>query len=403
MINHVAGIPTNPGAQLPGTSPVASLARGAYDDAGATPATATPLTFGVPFQRVAERLDDIDVFKVEVIAGDWYLFNIAPPEPLGSMPSLQVSYPGGALAELTSIYDDSPGTMGYFQAASTGTAYLTLSGGSPGTFVFTARHGGRDDHGHTYETAQTIGPGDTPAVSNYFADSDGFRVKLEVGTVYDFEMLGKAAGGGTIDLPMGVAINLSPAPGDGWGWHEWPSGSTRLTMTPTTSGGYYLEVGARNFEIGSYTLRMTSSAPGTQPATPPPPADTTAPLLISSSHVSGSTGVGLYDKFAFTFNELVTYGQVYGQSLTVTDDVGTEVQLNYVYAAAPTFTIDPLSFLLPGVTYTIDFGARGIVDYSGNPYSARAPFTFTTAVGSRQSAVQSAAVATTSWPVPERG
>ncbi len=99
-------------------------------------------------------------------------------------------------------------------------------------------------------------------------DKDWFKVTLQAGTTYVFDLLGSAGNGGTLGLESnGAYLKLYNRSGyyvDGTA-NNGVGGDPRLSYTPTTSGNYYLSVSDLFDKTGSYVLKA-SLAPSVYPS-----------------------------------------------------------------------------------------------------------------------------------------
>lgn len=91
-------------------------------------------------------------------------------------------------------------------------------------------------------------------------DRDWFKINLQQGTSYTFDLSGKQSGGGTLDTTVNCNITLNDSDGTflGAALNGGPGGDPRMVYTATTSGVYY--VGAFGAGAGSYTIKAAMSA-----------------------------------------------------------------------------------------------------------------------------------------------
>jgi Ca2+-binding RTX toxin-like protein len=93
-------------------------------------------------------------------------------------------------------------------------------------------------------------------------DTDWFKIQLQAGTTYVFELSGAASGSGTLSRPY---LHLYDSSNYHFsvrsGYNGGTNGDPLFSYTPTTSGDYYL--GASDFYdtgTGTYTLKATSES-----------------------------------------------------------------------------------------------------------------------------------------------
>ena len=100
-------------------------------------------------------------------------------------------------------------------------------------------------------------------------DTDRFRVDLEAGKTYRFDLEGEPTGGGTLEDSF-----LGLYDGSGTSLTDDDSGenlNSRITHTPATGGAYYLVAAAADgFGTGTYTLSVRDVTPP-EAGNPPPP------------------------------------------------------------------------------------------------------------------------------------
>lgn len=100
-------------------------------------------------------------------------------------------------------------------------------------------------------------------------------------------------------------------------------------------------------------------------------ADTTAPVVISSSPIDGATMVPVASNLALNFSEQVNLGS---GTITISDNAGDTRTIaigdsSQVTLSGQTLTINPAADLKPGSTYQVSLSAGAVVDKSGNPFS----------------------------------
>lgn len=221
-----------------------TLQTGFIDDFGDDTVGAASLTIGSSISGIISTESDEDVFRVDLVAGQSYIFESSSPNTFEGWLSLSGS---GSL----SAFDDDggPGTSDRieFTATATGAAFLRVSEGlSVGSFTLSARI---DDVADDVETTDTIAAGvSRTGTINSADDQDWWRVSLTAGTTYDFDVQAGTLADPTLALRDGAGTQLAFDDDSG------PGSNARLVFTPTVSGNYYLDIDGFSAGIGTYTL-----------------------------------------------------------------------------------------------------------------------------------------------------
>jgi RTX calcium-binding nonapeptide repeat (4 copies)/FG-GAP-like repeat/Bacterial pre-peptidase C-terminal domain len=117
----------------------------------------------------------------------------------------------------------------------------------------------RDDHSGNYnaKTILAIGSSLTGNIE-LTEDNDWYQVNLTAGVTYTFQLRGAPGGGGSLSDAF---LRLRAADGESLAFNN-DSGTTdsRITVTSTSTGLFYLDASAAGAQIGTYTL---SAAVGT--------------------------------------------------------------------------------------------------------------------------------------------
>lgn len=118
----------------------------------------------------------------------------------------------------------------------------------------------------------------------------------------------------------------------------------------------------------------------------PPPPDTTAPIVSSTTPTSNATGVAVGSDVVVTFSEALSAASVNTTTASIAG-VSSAVSLN-----GSVITINPSANLAAGTTYTVTLmgGANGIKDLAGNALVNNYTFSFTTAAPANQPPTASA-------------
>ena len=217
---------------------------------------------------------DVDWFAVELKKGKRYQFdvegadtgrgNLADPHLWGLQDA------GGQAVSGARSNDGGVGKNGrvIYTPAAEGTYYIAVSGAANTTGTYTlsvivlgANGASEADTDFPRDTTTTgrveVGASATGNIDPV-DDLDGFRVDLEAGKRYRFDLEGAATGRGTLLDPFlslyGDSFNVSHFIGEDDDGGEGPN--SRLTYTATASGTYHLEVTEQVGAVGTYTLSV---------------------------------------------------------------------------------------------------------------------------------------------------
>lgn len=252
---------------------------------------------------------------------------------------------------------------------------------------------------------QALGHIDSGVVALW--DRDWFKISLQQGTSYTFDLSGKQSGGGTLDTTVNCNITLNDGDGNflGAAHDGGPGGDPRLVYTATTSGVYY--VGAFGAGAGSYTIKAAMSANIVQDDYGAESG--TRGLLEIGKQISGhleysqdKDWFGVFLKAGTTYDFTLLGAHSLGSSaiaaphLTVLSAEG--LNLNYPTASGSTAADVHLQFT-PSTTgyyyleasdvqqgtgaYTITASAQAYVDDYGDTLATATPFAFSGPLGAQ--------------------
>ena len=348
---------------------------GVRDDYGNDAAHAAVLTAGIARSGAIEVNGDVDVFKLSVTAGRHYGLQLNASYFGGE---IKVTDAAGHAVSLSNYYAG----VGQFAATSSGDYYVTVfASSSPfgkATYTLNATAYSPDDVGETASSAGALDSNSrVQGTINFPDDKDWFKVHLEAGRSYAFDLLGPTSGAGSQNAASSASFTLYDSHSGFSNWDETlgrsssSSGSPHLNYVASKTGDFYIEV--RGGTLGAYTLvdNVTST-------------DLTPPALVSMSPAAGATGVGLFSNIVMNFNELITLAP--GVTMTLKDSSGQSYSFNSNsgnkgQVSGQTLTFDPTFNLQPGMTYTLHLGG-GILDMAGNKAAVPDDMTFTTVAAS---------------------
>jgi hypothetical protein len=154
-----------------------------------------------------------------------------------------------------------------YTPTTSGTYYLQASDlyDGTGTYILKATSAGStaDDFSATISTTGVLNVGGQISGNLELAsDKDWFKIFLQAGTTYVFDLLGADGGGGTLGAGTNEAT-LSLYDTSGYfkdsAINNGVGGDPRLSYTPTTSGTYYLQASDLYDGTGTYILKATSA------------------------------------------------------------------------------------------------------------------------------------------------
>lgn len=271
------------------------------DDFSASVNTLGVLAIGGNVQGNIEISGDKDWFKVTLEKGSSYVFDLSGfTTGGGSLGGLngrgRLSIYDSAGTMIESVFNGGTGGEARLTYVPTvaGTYYLEASDLSTGVGTYTLQStapvtstpgtgttpelplpagDGSDDYAGTAATSATLTAGQQKAGSiETSGDKDWFKVTLESGVSYVFDLIGQGGGGGTLGA-TGSRGRLSLVASDGnylsSVFNGGTGGDAQLSYTATANGTYYLEASDLSGSgTGTYTLKWTSPSGAT-----PPPGD----------------------------------------------------------------------------------------------------------------------------------
>jgi hypothetical protein len=352
-----------------------SAALGTPDDFADTFLAATTLADGIAQRGTLEVPTDVDVFRTKQTAGK--LFVLALESDWTTMPGAYDLRAMNVYGEVTYAASVALGSrIKYFLFSDTSdVSHVSISsflysGAAVGGYTIKA-YSVADDYASTILTTGKVAVnGSVSGVIDAPGDKDYFKVTLEAGKTYVFDLHGAASGAGTFDA--GAANVLSVI--DPYGMASNPSqtvanSEARIQFVPNMTGDHFISVGAAYGSISTGSYKVTAHELS---------GDVKAPTLVTAP----ATAVSTVGKLVFGFSEQV---KLDGSAFTIKDSAGKHVLGNTllnVSALHDVVTIDPANFLLPGRSYTLDIGAGGVRDLAGNQYAGQTSFTFTTPAAS---------------------
>jgi methionine-rich copper-binding protein CopC len=222
---------------------------------------------GAASNGTVESVDDADLFKVNLTAGTTYVFDLVSVTGGLADPYLWLYSP--TIEVVT--FDDDGGTgvnaQIIYKPSQSGTFYLGAAdfGSGLGAYkISAATQTGKDDYSANTSTTGVLGVGaQVTGTIEIAKDEDWFKVTLQAGTTYAFELKGYDAGGGTLGSGTFSQPYLSLYDSSGYFKNSTASGGVGgdplLRFTPTVSGTYYVSAeDLYSTSTGTYTLKATS-------------------------------------------------------------------------------------------------------------------------------------------------
>ena len=345
-----------------------------------------------------ETGNDQDWFAVQLQGGTAYTIDLeGEPTRRGTLGDPLVRLVDSFGNQIGSNDDGGQGRNARLQvtAPGTGTYFVSAESWSDYSGTYTLSISGppvaRDDYaGNTGTSGQLGVPGSVTGTLETGDDEDWFRVQLQGGQAYVFDLQGQPTGRGTLSDPYlrihdarGTELDRNDDGGEGL--------NSRLNFTAPGGGTYYLAVRSFGAAQGTYALSAVGAAP-------PPPTDDFAGNTGTAGRVQpGGSAAGTIetgndqDWFAVQMQGGVRYTiDLEGQStnagtlsdplMTVHDGFGTEVarnddggqgrnaRLDYTAPSSGTFYIGAASFGQSTGSYRLRVGAPAITDdFAGDP------------------------------------
>lgn len=354
---------------------------GETDDHGASADTAGVIVLGQSTSGRLEMPGDADWFKISMKANTAYTFQLHAVQEgtSGAGQGGELSVVDGSGRVLASGPYNGASTQLTWQASADGDCYVAVSA-SYEIFSYTIDTSTNDQDRYPGNAATTgvLSPGGIIQSSvDFNGDTDWFKVDLQAGQQYTFQMTGSKQAGGTLEVPELVLYNSDK-------FRLWTADGgivtdPTMTFTPTTSGTYYLQAGANSQGrwdgggTGTYTLKLGSTAvPITD--TPPKAVAVLGPELAGTSPQT--------DNIYITFNEAVELGtgavtlRLATGQLVEKFDVATSARVSFGFGFS--LIIDPTAPLAYGTSYRVDIDATAFKDKAGLPLTAPFSATFAT-------------------------
>jgi Ca2+-binding RTX toxin-like protein len=165
-----------------------------------------------------------------------------------------------------------------------------------------------DDYGQTKTSAGTVGVGSTRSGTiETVGDTDWFKITLQAGATYRFDLEGAPTGRGTL---VDTFLRLRDADGNSIRYDD--DGGSGLnsriaSYTPTVNGTFFLSVGSGNDGTGTYRLTTSQISPS------PAPDDYGSTASTAGSVSIGATRSGSIEKSGDTdwFRTSLVAGHTY--------------------------------------------------------------------------------------------
>jgi hypothetical protein len=342
---------------------------GTRDDFGNDYAHASTIVVDKQVSGRLELTGDKDVFKLSVVAGATYRIDVAAP--VGGLPwsygtTLALTDAQQGYVQQRTLYNGGNAITVLFDAAKSGDYYFTVS--DHGDYGAPQQHGytlnaisyGLDDFSAGSNTTGVLPVnGQLHGAIGYPDDKDWFKVHLEAGRSYVFDLQGTLSGGGSLNTAnSSPGLSLTGPNGQTVATQGYnPGNEPRLRYTATSTGDFFLEAHGDGRTLGSYTVSAVQTT-----------GDLTPPELLSLYPASGSD-IRPESTIVLTFSETVALAPgnqflLSGGSSPVWLSIGYDIS-----AVGHTIVVNPPRNLQPGVSYTLQIPDGGIVDLAGNKYS----------------------------------
>lgn len=307
---------------------------------------------------------DIDYFKVDLLAGTTYTFQMDRASSGGLLASIYLSLysPSGEWLGNGATSGSGPSVLSY-TPNSNGSFYLAASAGSNQTGQYTvSAKSVNDDYPFSMNTTGLLTVGGAALNGNIGvgSDRDVFKVVLVAGKSYQFDLVPTATGG-VKDAYLylyGIDGKYLTSDDDSGHTSATPS-AARITYTVATSGTYYLGAADDSNGTGNYTIRATSVI------------DVVGPKLETVVPADDSTDVARRRDFIFTFDEPVKAGAgnvllYLADGTLLTAIPATDPKIRF---ADRTMTVDTGYELATRGAFYFNISAGAVVDLAGNAYA----------------------------------
>jgi hypothetical protein len=330
------------------------------DAASITPGTTIAGKLAIP--------QDQDVFKLAVEAGKTYLVELTgkSSSQYGSI-DLNGTAAGGAYQPLVEYSKTGVSEYRVLTANTTGDYYFTVqnsygNGTGTGTYAITVTEPSVDDFATGIGTQGVLAVG--AAVHgrlDYVGDADTFRITLQYGAKYAFQLRGASSGEGSLPADN-VLLQVTGSDGNYVYLNGGQDGT--YTFSSTTGGDYYVSLQPKSYLgnaslTGSYALYAFGLT-----------GDVAAPALTSATAL---TNVPLTGNLTLHFSENIVRGSS-GEVIALRDSLGVTLESYYsgdsrVSVVGDTLTINPSMVLKPGTKYLLSIGSGSVTDLAGNKFA----------------------------------
>ena len=228
--------------------------------------------------------DDVDWFKVVLEAGTRYQIDLEGADTgRGTLVDPAIEFLADSMGDGIADTEDSDNGVGknaraIYTPTAAGAYYVSVSSetSAPGTYtvsvIVLGANGASEADTDFPDTTSTTGRVEVgaSATGNIHTDGnrDAFRVDLEVGKTYQVDLEGAGTNRGSLDDPQLFAIADSTGSSISGGDNNDISGSnlnSRVTLTPTDAGSYYVLVRGNGTSTGTYTLSVRDVTPPDAP------------------------------------------------------------------------------------------------------------------------------------------
>jgi hypothetical protein len=375
-------VPTTAGKYYLEVSGTSSYGAGNYavravvgeaDDYGNTQATAALLTPGAAIDGKLAIAQDVDMFRLSAAAGKTYLVALTV-RGLDGASELQLSGQSAGYANGDPVEYGKAGVAEYrvLTANTAGDYYFTVSPGygrGTGSYALAVTEAPADDHAAGRSTASVLAVGSKASgVLDYTGDIDTFKVTLQYGAKYAFQLRGAGSGEGTLSIGTNVQLQIS-GPDQNSYVSLTDNRDGTYSLATTTGGDYYLSVRPQNYYYGSTPPELTGSYTLHAVALN---ADTAAPKLLSHAPAANA---GPLDDITLRFSEAIMRGSGGGnEAITLRDSLGVTIETYYrddsrVTINGDTLTINPSVQLKPGSKYLLSLPSGAVMDLAGNKFA----------------------------------
>jgi methionine-rich copper-binding protein CopC len=172
-----------------------------------------------------------------------------------------------------------------------------------------------------------------------------------------------------------ASVTVTSDPNSDLGEASWNAEANTVTFDPPanleTSSAYTLSISGKDFAgnaLAATSVQFTTAGD----SNPPPPVDTTAPRMVSSSPTNDASGIAINSNIAITFSEAMD-----PSSLAISITPNVNLGSASLRSGNATVEFNPPTDFSGDTTYTVNVSGK---DVAGNALTGSSSFKFKTAI-----------------------